>query len=242
MPLPTFASPDEIPESFRSAYVERDGKWVADVEDASGLKAAQRRALDEKKKLEDAMRSALGGKSLDDAAAALAKLDEIEQERQKKAGEFDKLLEKRLGETRAEYEKRIAELAPYKAKYEDKTLSDAIRSAAIKAGVIPEDIDEYVIPVVKGRRVMLDASGAAVVVDKDGDVTGQSLDKFFGETFRAEAPKFYRASGASGGGASAGGSRHGQSAGGSSGTIDLSDTSAIAANVDMIAAGKVRVA
>lgn len=206
MPLPSFDSKDAIPDPFREAYVEREGKWVPDDSDVRGLKDSQRRLLDEKKTTDaelSRLRTVIGDRKPEDLAALLKKQEEDEEARQRQAGDFDKLLDKRVNETKTEYEKRIAELAPYKQKYEDRELDIAIRDAAAKAGVISEDM-RLIIPIVKGTRIKLDEkTGKPVVLDADGDPTGLTVEKFFAEVFKAEAPKFYQAAGGSGGGAGA---------------------------------------
>lgn len=240
MPLPTFDKKEDIPAAFASEYVERNGKWVPNVEDVDGLKASQRRALDEKKQLEERLEKLLGGKKPEEVAELLKKAREEEEKRERESGNFEKLLEKRINETKAEYEKRINELSPYKQKYEDRELEYAIRDAATKAGVLAADLD-LVIPIVKGRRVKLDEkTGKPVVLDKDGDPTSLTVDKFFAETFKGEAPKFYGASGGSGGG-STGGSGTGSRGTGKDGAIAVTDTAALLANVDRVAKGELKV-
>lgn len=234
MPLPTFDSRDEIPEAFRESYVERNGKFVPD----DGF---QRQLLDEKKKADAELakiRQALGDRKPEDIAALLKAQQEAEEERQRKAGEHDKILEKRINETKAEYEKRISELAPYKTKYEDSVLEGAIRKAAIAANVNAKDLEEYVIPLTKGRRITLDEQGKLVVKDKEGDPTGLTVEKFFAETFKAESPKFYEGTGGSGGGATAGtGGKVGPG-----GTIKITDAAGLLANLDKVAKGEVKMA
>lgn len=234
MPLPVFKTKDEIPEAFRSEYTEKNGEWVPNIEDVSGIKANARKVLDEKKKLEDAMKAALGDRNLDDVAAILKKQQELEDASLGK----DKLMEKRLAERDAEWQKKFDAVAPYKTKYEARELESAIRKAAIPAGVDPKDLEEYVIPLVMNRRIRLDGD-KVIVLDRDGDPTGLTPEKFFAEAFKAEAPKFYAAAGGSGGGSSGG------SSGGTrqvAGTISRGDNNAIIANLDAVAAGKVKVA
>jgi len=240
MPLPTFEKAEDVPEAVRGGYIEREGKWVPDDSDVAGLKASQRTLLAEKKAAaeeRDRLKAVIGDRKPEDVAELLKQHALSEEERQKKAGEFDKLIEKRVNETKAEYEKRLAEALPYKQKYEDRELDIAIRDAAAKAGVISEDM-KLVIPIVKGTRVKLDEkTGKPVVYDADGDPTGLTVEKFFAETFKAEAPKFYAPSGGSGGGSNGGsGSRAG------SGTVTITDAASILANVDKIAKGQMNVA
>lgn len=239
MSLKMFDTKDAIPEPLRDAAIEtKDGKWaVADVE---GLKSSQERLLDEKKRLQqkhDELSKALGGLSPEQIAKFREEMARLEDDQARKAGDFDKLLEKRIGETKAEYEKRLAELEPYRAKFFDRETDLAIREAAIKAGVIAEDLP-FVLDIVKGRRVRYDEkAGRPIVVDKDGDPTGLTVEKFFAETFKAEAPKFYGAQGGSGGGAAKGGS-----ASVPAGQVAASDAAGFISNLDKIAKGEVKVA
>lgn len=238
MSLKVFDAKDAIPESLRDSAVEtKDGKWaVADVE---GLKSSQERILDEKKRLQaryEELERSLGGLNPEQIAKYREDLKRLEDEQARKAGDFDKLLEKRVGETKAEYEKRLAEAEKYRVKYIDREIEFAIRDAAAKAGVPQEDIP-YVVDLHKGRRVQYDdKTGRPVVYDRDGDPTGLSVEKFYAETFKAEAPKFYGSTAGSGGGASGGGNRAPGSA------PAITDQASFLANVDKIAKGEVRVA
>jgi len=238
MSLKVFDAKDAIPESLRDSAVEtKDGKWaVADVE---GLKSSQERILDEKKRLQaryEELERSLGGLNPEQIAKYREDLKRLEDEQARKAGDFDKLLEKRVGETKAEYEKRLSEAEKYRVKYIDREIEFAIRDAAAKAGVPQEDIP-YVVDLHKGRRVQYDdKTGRPVVYDRDGDPTGLSVEKFYAETFKAEAPKFYGSTAGSGGGASGGGNRAPGSA------PAITDQASFLANVDKIAKGEVRVA
>lgn len=242
MSLKVFDSKDGIPESLRDSAIEtKDGKWA--VSDVDGLRSSQQKLLDEKKKLQermDLLESQLGGLSPDEIAKTRAEMKRLEEDAARKAGDFDKLLEKRLGETKAEYDKRIAALEPYKIKYQDRELEIAIRDAASKAGVIATDLP-FVLDIVKGRRVQYDEkTGKPVVVDKDGDPTGLTVEKFFAETFKTEAPKFYEPAGGSGGGSNGG--NGGGKSGATGGAVSIRDNAAFLANLDKIASGQVKVA
>ena len=233
MPLPTFETEADIPTAVRSGYIEREGKWIPDDLDNT------KQILNEKKKLQQRLtdlESKYGGVDPDEIKQLLADKRTADEKRQKDAGEFDKLLDKRLNETKIEYEKRLAELSPYKTKYEDRVLEIAIRDAAVKAGVIPSDL-QHVLKIVKGSSIRYDEkSDKVVVVDEDGDVTSATPEKFFAETFKTQAPKFYQPSGGSGGGATPGsGSVR------TNGTIDRTDNAAFLANLDKIAKGEIKV-
>jgi len=208
MPLPTFEKAEDVPEAVRGGYIEREGKWVPDDSDVAGLKASQRTLLAEKKAAaeeRDRLKAVIGDRKPEDVAELLKQHALSEEERQKKAGEFDKLIEKRVNETKAEYEKRLAEALPYKQKYEDRELDIAIRDACTKAKVTPEDVEDVVTLVKSKGRIKLDEkTGKPVVYDADGDPTGLTVEKFFAETFKTERPRYYQPAGGSGGGSNGG--------------------------------------
>lgn len=242
MTLPTFDSKDKVPAGFESLYQEKDGKYVPVVDDPAGLSANAKKLLDEKKQLEQSLgtyKGAIGDLKPEQVAEILKGHRTAEEERARKAGEFDKLLEKRVNEARAELEPKvrageeaITQLASFR-------FSQAVEKEAIKAGVIPEDLGD-VLAIVRENRMLAPSKKDAskiVVLDADGDETGKSLEKFFAEDFKKLKPKFYRAGGGSGGGAGGGGTPRP----GSSGAIDATDTAAFLANLGDIAKGKVRV-
>ncbi len=240
MSLKVYDSKDAIPETLRDSAIEtKDGKWAA--ADVDGLKTSQQRLLDEKKKLQqefDTLRGQLGGLSPEQVAKIRDDAKRAEDEAARKAGDFDKLLEKRLAEQKAEFDRQLSEVAPYRQRYQERELEIAIRDAAAKAGVIATDVP-FVLDIVKDRRIKYDEkTGKPVVVDRDGDPTGITVDKFFAETFKAEAPKFYQAAGGSGGGA--GGSGSGGRA--PSGQVAVTDQAGFLANLAGIAKGEVKVA
>jgi hypothetical protein len=144
MPLPTFDSKDAIPEAFRDAYVEKEGKWIpAPNEDVEGLKTNHRRVLDEKKKLEQEFQSikgALGDAKPEEVAEILKAHRASEEERSKKAGEFDKILEKRLNELRTEYEPKVKAGEEAIRKLEDYEFDRFVREAALAGGVSEKDL------------------------------------------------------------------------------------------------------
>lgn len=240
--LKTFDTKDAVPESLRDSAVEtKDGKWAA--WDVTGLKANADSLLNEKKQVQqriDEMTKALGGLTPEQITKIREDAKRAEEDADRRNGDFDKLLSKRLDEQKAQFEKQISELAPFRDKYIDREVEFAIRDAAAKAGVPAEDIP-YVVDLHRGRRVRYDEkTGKPVVVDKDGDPTGLTVEKFYAETFKAEAPKFYGPQGGSGGGA--GGSSGKAGAGGNGSAPTVTDDKGFLANIDKIAKGEVQVA
>jgi hypothetical protein len=243
MPLPTFDSKDAVPEAFRDAYVEREGKWVLDDSESKGLKDSHRRLLDEKKRVDGEnakIREALGDLTPEQAAEVVKQYRLSEEERQKKAGEHDKIIEKRVNETKAEYEKRLKVVEDERNSLRSDKLENAIRKGAMAANVRTEDIDD-VVELVRGKRVRIDdGTGKIVVYDADGDPTGLTVEKFFAETYKTERPKYYGAAGGSGGGSTGGNAGNGGTRSGASGTVSVTDQTAFLANVKDIARGKVK--
>lgn len=91
------------------------------------------------------------------------------------AGKIDEVLDKRTERLRADVDKQIkaanerAEKAEaFSSKFRDRVLGDAIRSAALKAGALPEASDDLILRA-KGT-FRLNDEGEAVAVDANGDV------------------------------------------------------------------------
>lgn len=238
MPIPRFKSRDEVPETFRESYIERNGEWVLDD---SGYQSKNSELLAKNRAQQDAIEAttrALGGLTPEQIVKFSGDAKRAEETKAREAGDFDKLMAKREAEITAKYEPVTQERDKYKGELSDLRLRAAITDAAAKAGVIAADLP-FVLDIVKGRRVRYDEqTGKAVVFDKDGDPTGLTVEKFFGETFKGEAPKFYEAAGGSGGGAGGGG---GGGARLPVGQVALGDNAAFLANLDAIAKGTVKV-
>src|SRR4051812_37509842 len=112
MKFPTFEKQEHIPEAFRGAYVKGDdGKWNVEEDSvAKGLKDSQRRLLDEKKASDaelERLKKVFGSRKPEDVEKLLKEHETSEEERQRKAGDFDKLIEKRVNEVRAELEPKV---------------------------------------------------------------------------------------------------------------------------------------
>jgi hypothetical protein len=235
MPLPTFEKQDDIPEAVRGGYVEKNGKWVPEVDD-SGLRENHRRAVEESRSLKEQIKNHLGDRKLEEVGEIIKSHETAEEKRQRDAGKHDEILAKRLKEKDDQAALIVKENAELKRFREDTILDGAIRTAAAKGGVIADDM-HLVIPIVKGSRIRLDDKGKPVVYDADGDVTGLTVEKFFAETFKAEASKFYQPAGGSGGGASSGSSSAAQR---SSASGSIQDPSFLLANLEGIGSGKVK--
>lgn len=236
MPLPVFDTKDAIPEAFRGEYVEREGKWHPNVEDVAGIKASQRRALDEKKALEESLNKALGGRKLEDVQAIIEAQEKAADEAARKKGDFDTILSKREKAIRDELEPQVVEGKAAVAKLAALEFRSQVGDVAIEADINPKKLNA-VLKLVDGDHIKRTKDGKFVVVDEDGDPTGETLDKFFTGTFKKLYPEFYLSTGSSGGG-STGGNGERKVA---QGTIDGRDDAAFLANIGDIATGKKKV-
>ena len=93
MALKTYASQAEVPEALRSDYVEKDGKWVPEIdgaEDVSGLKRNHAELKLDAQRLRDKLK-AFDGMDPEKAKAALDAQAKAEEDKQKQAGNWDQL-------------------------------------------------------------------------------------------------------------------------------------------------------
>ncbi|HBX6198209.1 TPA: hypothetical protein MH639_16660 [Klebsiella pneumoniae] len=133
------------------------------------------------------------------------------------AGKIDEVLDKRTERLRADVDKQIkaanerAEKAEaFSRKFRDRVLGDAIRSAAFKAGALPEASDDLILRA-KGT-FQLNDEGEAVAVDANGDVLFGKDGKTpltpveWAESLKETAPHLFpRAEGSGAGGHKPGG-------------------------------------
>jgi hypothetical protein len=208
--LRQYATVDEIPAPYREMYkpVEKDGKTAFindDIEDVTGLKAtvkATRTERDEAK---------ARAKVFEDAGLSADEIDEIKDaiaERKKRGTKTDDddveaLIDKRIKARDKEvYEPVVKERDELRSENRQLLLTDKVRSAFIAAGGLDEDADD-VVRIYEARfdlKIGEDKKKKIVVLDEDGDPTGQSPKEFF-EKLQESRPKFFKGSGGSGGGA-----------------------------------------
>lgn len=238
MKLPVFDKKEDVPEAFRDGYVEREGKWHPDVEDVSGLRTSKQTALDEKKKLEDAVSKALGGRKLEDVADLLAKQTQAEDDLARKKGDVDSIVAKQVKAIRDELEPKVKAGEEAVAWRAEREFSDQISEVALsdEIGVNPKKV-RAVIKQLRDDYVIRGKDGKLVVIDADGDPTGESIEKLLGGRFKKDFSEFYVGTGSSGGGSTGGnGVKKGQP-----GMLDATDSAALSSNIDDIASGKVKV-
>lgn len=201
---------DEVPEGYRGLYVEKDGSFVVDPakledfewDDREELAGALENERKERKRLKAEV-DKFAGLDPERARAAQKKLDDLEAQELMDKGEFDRLLKKRADEFDARESEYRQQLEAATGQLTQFKLTDKVRAAALAAGVLPDDVDDVL--TLTSPRFKLGDKDKIVILDKDGDESSLTLEKFFGEDFKTQKPKFYAASGAGGSGAPAGG-------------------------------------
>ena len=159
-----YATLDEIPEGIRGHYVEKDGKFVLDVEgpgagDGDGkLKGALEKERKDRQALQNMLndiKSKLGDADPAKAREALTALADLEEKAL--LGELppglqqkvDGLVAKRTERMALDHKKREEELTgenkTFKTKLEELLIDNAIRTAAGKAGVRQTAIEDAVL-------------------------------------------------------------------------------------------------
>jgi hypothetical protein len=90
-----------------------------------------------------------------------------------KAGKIDEVFSRRTERLRGDFEKQLKaekeradKAESFASKFRDKVLGDSIRSAAIKAGALPEAAEDLILRA-KGQ-FTLNEEGEAVAIDKEG--------------------------------------------------------------------------
>lgn len=199
----TKAEFEKLSEELKKEYVA-DGdnyKLDADYEDVKGLKSTLEKLKADKKELSDKLIAEVDKfKDIDPERAreALKTLHDLDEKKLTAKGDYDRLLKKRNDEfdvREAESQKTIAEQSKRLDTYE---LINPLRDALLKAGVMADRIDDALL---SGQRfVKLDDKRKVIVLDKDGDPSGKTLEEFAGGEFKESKPWLYAASGTGGSG------------------------------------------
>lgn len=247
------ASLDEVPEALRSLYVEKDGKFLLDVE---GVVPKER--LDEFRttnvnllKERDALKAQVEKyKDIDPekARTALTQLQKIEEGKLLTEGKLDEVVTKRTEAMRAEYENQIKALKTAQTSVvgERDTLSGQLskllidgsaREIALKLGARPEALP-FILLKSAAEWQMKDGKPTPIkdgnlVYGKDGQ-TPITMEEWVGG-LATEAAYLFKDS--NGGGAN--NKPNGSSVTG--GRVSVRDQQALNSNIEAIAQGKVQV-
>lgn len=211
----TVDSLDTVDESIRGAYVENEGKFNFDADKYAEIKAQGLKSKNSEliKKLnlskEAAKRFEKFAELEDDDLAELLELreqklnppppDPNKGKDSELQAQFDKALKTKEAKWNSEKAAIEAERDELRKENKHFKLTVPLRDAALKAGVLADDLELVMLDTAK--RFALNDDSNIVVLDEDGDPTDITPAKFFETLYREQRPKFYAASGASGSGA-----------------------------------------
>jgi len=214
---------ESVPEAYKASYEQKDGKFFLkeiEFEDPAPL----REKLTKKEKAANDAIAKLG-RYTKFAELADEELDDLLNLRElKKAGkpltvdekaELERLHQKAIGKLANESKAKDERLSAVERDLKHYKLTVPLRDIAVKAGVIPEDLDLVLLDV--QRRFALNDKDKIVVLDDDGDETDITPQKFFETLYKEQRPKFYKAPDTKGGPGPKPGEK---SAGGSGKTIN----------------------
>jgi hypothetical protein len=205
---------ESVPEAVRGAYVPKDGKFHLDfeVEDVSGLK----RALDSERNLNKAAKDKVAawerlGKSPEEIDEMLAAERTKAEQLAIKAGKFDEVLAKKLGDQKLEYDGKISTAEKQRLSAlkiaEQAVVNTSLATALTKAKASAEGLKA--LPTLIGNRVKIEfddnGNASSSILDADGKPMVGSLsnglanyDDLVKEAIK-EYPSLFEGAGAGGG-------------------------------------------
>lgn len=203
MPMPTFATEDEVPELLKADYVQvEDGAWRSKTElDLELATAKHATLLDETKAAKRTARE-----TKDENERLRAETDAREK------GASDADIRALREQADAARQTVVDELNATKAELTKLKLTDRTQALALRSGVMPDRIKDCmtILTLPEASRIRLGDDGELVVLDESGKRTGQDVESFLTKTFKTEKPWLYAYEGGSGSG-SGGSSRQGGS-------------------------------
>jgi hypothetical protein len=154
MPLKeTITQLEDVEKALRGLYVERDGEFVLDVEgdheDSADTLRQERKARGAAESALKQLTRELGVTDPVKAIKGLQRFRELEERDLLGPGKWDAAVERRAEEIAAELRAKegalIGESQRLRAQLEHARTDEAIRSAAVKVGVLPAAIDDAVL-------------------------------------------------------------------------------------------------
>jgi hypothetical protein len=205
---------EEVPAEALALYAEREGAWQLDVDGV-----ADKAKLDEFRTNNTALlkqieehRKRFEGVDLDEVRKLAEEKHRLEEERQLKAGEVDKVVENRIKGLKAEWDKQVsaltAERESLNARLTAIQIDQGVITAATKRGLRPSALTDItarartVFKLVNGAPQAFEADGKTVRYGRDG-ITPMTLEEW-ADAQVADAPHLFE-SNAGGGAASNGG-------------------------------------
>ena len=105
-----YKSQDEIPEALREHYVEKDGVWIPETENANSDVATLRRTLDNVRQEHKQFKAKFEDVDLDEYAEMRKQQAALRDKKLIEEGKHEELLKTRLAEQAADFEARIGKL------------------------------------------------------------------------------------------------------------------------------------
>jgi hypothetical protein len=215
-----YAKREEIPAEQAGFYVERDGAFILDAEGATDkTKADEMRNhnIELRKQLEQ-LNARFEGIDPEQVRQLAAEKQRLEEERQLKAGEVDKVVENRVKSLKADWDKQVATLTTERDTLTSRLtaiqIDQGIITAATKRGLRPTAIPDItararmVFKLVNGAPRAFEADGTTVRYGRDG-VTPMTLEEWV-DAQTSDAPHLFESN--------AGGGAAGNPAGGGTGS------------------------
>lgn len=215
-----YAKREEIPAEQTGFYVERDGAFILDAEGATDkTKADEMRNhnIELRKQLEQ-LNARFEGIDPEQVRQLAAEKQRLEEERQLKAGEVDKVVENRVKSLKADWDKQVATLTTERDTLASRLtaiqIDQGIITAATKRGLRPTAIPDItararmVFKLVNGAPRAFEADGTTVRYGRDG-VTPMTLEEWV-DAQTSDAPHLFESN--------AGGGAAGNPAGGGTGS------------------------
>lgn len=207
-------SKDEIPADQQALYVEREGAWVLDVDgvvDKAKLEEFRANNITLSNQLAE-QKKRFEGIDPDQVRKLAEEKQRLEETQQIKSGEVDKVVESRLKNARAEWEKQFNAVASERDSLNGRLtaiqIDQGVITVATKKGLRPTAIPDItararsVFRLVEGAPRAYEADGQTVRVGKDG-ITPMNLDEWV-DLQVADAPHLFESN--AGGGAAGNGS------------------------------------
>ena len=205
----TYKSKDEVPAELQSIYVEREGAFMLDVDgvvDKTKHDEFRSANVALKKQLED-LAKRYEGVDPDEVRKLADEKRQLEESQQLKLGEVEKVLENRMKNAKAEWDKQlgaaVAERDSLNGRLTAIQIDQGVTTVATKKGLRPTAIPDItarartVFRLVNGVPTSFESDGRTVRVGKDG-MTPMTLEEWV-DTQVADAPHLFESN--SGGGA-----------------------------------------
>lgn len=179
-----------IDEAEHAKFEEIDGKFRREVEvpDVSKMKSALQKERDAAKALNEKLAKF---KDVDPEkyAELLKEKEDLAQSSMTEKERHESALKKKNDEIEALKKNAKDRELDLQNQLNTFHLDEKTSKAALAAGVDPKDIDDVLLLTKRYRQ--LDDKGRIIVLDEDGDPTGQTLKDFFEKDFKQKKPKYY---------------------------------------------------